>query len=271
MHDETVSAEVREEIMTRLARTEREEGVRILLAVESGSRAWGFHSPNSDYDVRFIYLRAAEWYLAIDLEERRDVIEYPIVDDIDLNGWDLRKALRLFWKSNPAFMEWIQSPIVYKEQGEFAELARGIIDPVYSIERGIYHYRSMAKTNYRGYLRAEMVPLKKYFYVLRPLLAVRWLERYGSAAPIEFEKLLHLIEDKPQLRQAIDDLLRKKRDAPELGLSPQVPAIHQFVEDELTRLEAIAPTRDDRSTPLPLLNTLFHRILREQAAPLRPA
>jgi predicted nucleotidyltransferase len=261
----TIPDAIRAEIMTRLARTEREHGVRIVLAVESGSRAWGFHSPNSDYDVRFLYARPSAWYQAVDLEERRDVIEYPIVDDIDLNGWDVRKALRLFWKSNPAFMEWIQSPINYIEQGAFAEGARSLIDQVYSVERGIYHYRSMAKTNYRGYLRAERVPLKKYFYVLRPLLAVRWLERYGTAAPIEFGKLLHLIADQPQLTQAIDALLHQKREAPEMGLAAPVPIIHRFIDDELARLEAIAPPRDERATPLPMLNALFHRVLAEHA------
>jgi predicted nucleotidyltransferase len=203
----------------------------------------------------------------VDLEERRDVIEYPIVDDIDLNGWDLRKALRLFWKSNPAFMEWIQSPITYMEHGAFADGARGMLDAVYSVERGIYHYRSMAKTNYRDYLQTDMVPLKKYFYVLRPLLAVRWLERYGRAAPIEFGKLLHLIDDRPHLTAAIAELQRKKSEAPEMGLSEQVPIIHRFVEEELARLEAILPEREHRSTPLPLLNALFHAVLREHAAP----
>lgn len=266
----TIPPDICDEIMARLTRTERDEGVRILLAVESGSRAWGFHSPNSDYDVRFIYMREPDWYLAVDLEERRDVIEYPIIDDIDLNGWDLRKALRLFWKSNPAFMEWIQSPIKYMEQGAFAEGARGMLGQVYSVERGIYHYRSMAKTNYRGYLRADMVPLKKYFYVLRPLLAVRWLERYGTAAPIEFGKLLHLIADQPQLTAAIDELLRKKRAAPEMGLSAPVAIIHRFVEDELGRLEALLPDRDERTSPLPMLNALFHAVLKEPSAPTLP-
>jgi uncharacterized protein len=259
-----VPDDVRAEIMVRLANTEREHGVRILLAIESGSRAWGFHSPNSDYDVRFIYAPSADWYQAVDLEEKRDVIEYPIVDDIDLNGWDVRKALRLFWKSNPALVEWLQSPIVYIENGGFATSARELLQDLYSTQRGTYHYRSMAKTNYRGYLKADLVPLKKYFYVLRPLLAVRWLERYGSAAPIEFHKLLHLIDDRPELLAAIDALLELKRGAPEMGLSAQVPAIHRFIEDELARLETIAPERDDLPPKLPQLNALFHAVLREQ-------
>lgn len=141
-----IPTDVRAEIMRRLARTERKEGVRIVLAIESGSRAWGFASPDSDFDVRFIYARPREWYLAVDLEERRDVIEYPITDEIDLNGWDIRKALRLFWKSNPAFIEWIQSPIKYIEVGGFAQGARRLLSSVHSGESGIHHYRSMAKT-----------------------------------------------------------------------------------------------------------------------------
>jgi len=227
-----IPADIRKEIMRRLARTEREEGVRILLAIESGSRAWGFASANSDYDVRFIYCRPAEWYLAVDLEERRDVIEYEITDDIDLNGWDIRKTLRLFWKSNPAFVEWIHSPIKYIESGGFAAGARELMPQVYSPESGIYHYRSMAKTNYRGYLRADLVPMKKYFYALRPLLAVRWIERYGTAAPIEFGRLLHLIDGKAQLLGDIAVLLDRKRDAQEMGLSEPIASINAFIEEE---------------------------------------
>jgi predicted nucleotidyltransferase len=258
-----IPTDIHQEIMRRLARTERDEGVRILLAVESGSRAWGFASPNSDFDVRFIYARPADWYLAVDLEERRDVIEYGITDDIDLNGWDVRKALRLFWKSNPAFVEWIQSPITYIESGCFAAGARELLPSVYANESGIYHYRSMAKTNYRGYLRAEMVPLKKYFYVLRPLLSVRWIERYGVAAPIEFGKLLHLIDDQPQLLSDIELLLAKKRAAPEMGLAEPIPSIDAFINVELERLETVNPQRSVNSTPLPQLNALFHAILAE--------
>ena len=253
--------------MSRLERTEREEGVRIVMAIESGSRAWGFASPNSDFDVRFIYVRPADWYLAVDLEERRDVIEYPITDDIDLNGWDLRKALRLFWKSNPGFVEWIQSPITYIEAGQFAETARKLLPAIYACENGVHHYRSMARTNHRGYLQADRVPLKKYFYVLRPLLSVRWIERYGSAAPIEFGKLLHLIDGQTQLLNDIQALLDKKRDAPEMGLAEPVASIDTFIREELERLESSLPEKSQRQESLPLLNELFHTTLRENGVP----
>jgi len=258
-----IPADVRLEIMRRLADTQRAEGVRIVLAIESGSRAWGFASPNSDFDVRFIYARPAQWYLAVDLEERRDVIEYEITDDIDLNGWDVRKALRLFWKSNPAFVEWIQSPIKYIEAGGFAAGARSLLPQVYSTVSGIYHYRNMAKTNYRGYLRAEMVPLKKYFYVLRPLLSVLWIERYGSAAPIEFARLLHVIEEQTALFADVQALLARKQAAPELGLAEPVASINAFIDAELNRLESIAPQPSPGSESIGRLNELLHATLKE--------
>jgi len=257
-----IEPDVRAEILSRLARAEQEHDVRILLAVESGSRAWGFASPNSDYDARFIYVHRPEWYLSVGLEEQRDVIEYPIVDDLDVNGWDLRKALRLYWKSNPGFVEWIQSPLVYLRRGRFLDGALGLLNDVYSIESGIYHYRSMAKTNYRGYLQGDLVPLKKYFYVLRPLLSVRWLERKGTPAPIEFARLLETI-DEPALLAAIDALLARKRVSPELGLSPQVPAIQDFIVRELARLENSVPARFERRQVEPDLSALFRAVLRE--------
>lgn len=258
-----VSIAVREEVQERLRRAENEHEVKVLLAVESGSRAWGFASPNSDYDARFIYVNKPEWYLSVGLEEQRDVIEYPIIDDMDINGWDLRKALRLFWKSNPGFVEWVQSTIIYEHSGSFHERAKALLPQVYSVESGIYHYRSMAKTNFRGYLQAPEVPLKKYFYVLRPLLSVRWLERFDKPAPIEFDTLRQVIDGEPELHRAIDDLLAIKRASPEMGLSPQIMPIQKFVERELHRLEAIKPTRSERKEVEPLLSQLFRSVLKE--------
>ncbi|TNJ34003.1 nucleotidyltransferase domain-containing protein [Arenimonas terrae] len=257
-----MGATVRADIQARLAAAEQEHDVRVLLAVESGSRAWGFASPDSDYDARFIYVHRRDWYLAVGLEEQRDVIEYPIVDEVDINGWDLRKALRLFWKSNPAFVEWIQSPILYQQRGSFANEARSLLPQVYSCERGIYHYRSMAKTNYRGYLRADRVPLKKYFYVLRPLLAVRWLERHGEAAPIEFHRLLEMLDDSPLLAD-IQELLDRKRVQPEMGLAPPIPRINAFVEAELERLEALVAPAWRPVDVVPTLDAVFRKLLAE--------
>ena len=258
-----IPEDIRIEIMRRLAAVEEKESVRILLAIESGSRAWGFASPNSDFDVRFIYARPQDWYLAVDLEDKRDVIEYPIVDDIDLNGWDVRKALQLFWRSNPAVIEWIQSPINYIDQGGFKAGMQELLDSVYTLEKGIYHYRSMAKTNYRGYLMAEMVPLKKYFYVLRPLLATRWIESYRTAPPIEFSALLHLLPEGEGLLEEVQMLLEKKKVALEKELAPRIDKLNLFIEAELVRLESFSVEKDEKAGGMEQLNALFRQMVRE--------
>ncbi len=237
---------------------------RILLAVESGSRAWGFASPNSDFDVRFIYVRPKNWYLSIDLDSKRDVIEYPIVDDIDLNGWDVRKALRLFAKSNPAFVEWIQSPICYMAPSTFAAMARQWLPEVYTQANGMIHYRSMAKTNYREYIRGDLVPLKKYFYVLRPLLAARWIERFGAAPPIEFDRLLTLLADNPDVLAEVHTLLERKKLSLEKDLIPAVPALNAFIEAELLHLESFEFEKTELAETTEKLNGWFRAILEHE-------
>lgn len=249
------------EILERLKRVESEHNVRILWAIESGSRAWGFHSPDSDYDIRFIYVRPQDFYLSIDVEDQRDVIEYPIVDDIDLNGWDLRKALRLLAKSNPGIVEWLHSPIIYSQNGTFQTQAIQLLKEFYSIEKGIYHYRSSAKTNYQQFLRGEMVKLKKYLYVLRPLLAVKWLEQFGTIAPIEFDCLRTVLEDQ-EVQHAIDVLLEFKKNASEKAEQKPMPVLQRFIEVELLRLESFNDSAMNRMA-MPKLNDLFRTILDE--------
>lgn len=256
-----INKEIRAEIMRRIKAAEQEHNVKILFAIESGSRAWGFASPNSDYDVRFIYAHPQDWYLDINVESKRDVIEYPIVDEIDINGWDIRKALVLFWKSNPAFVEWIQSPIVYVDDAVFANSAKELLTSIYAHEKGIYHYKHMAKTNYRGYLRKDLVPLKKYFYVLRPLLAIRWLEEKDEPAPIEFDILRALVKDNQTLSDEIEKLLIRKKTSMEKDLIPQVPAINNFIEKELERLESYADVPEREAEDMQSLNKLFKQIV----------
>ncbi|RYY74286.1 MAG: nucleotidyltransferase domain-containing protein [Gammaproteobacteria bacterium] len=256
-----IPEDIRAEIIKRIRNAEIEHNVKILYAVESGSRAWGFASPNSDYDVRFVYVRPKEWYLTIDVEDKRDVIEYPIVDEIDINGWDLRKALKLLWKSNPAIVEWLQSPIVYMDDGVFATTVRDLISKIYSVEKGVYHYRSMAKTNYRGYLKTELVPIKKYFYVLRPLLSIKWLEKFKQPAPIEFHRLRELINENNVLNAEIEALLERKKISQEKELAPPIKPLNDFIESELARLEKVDvdETISDRS--IEALNHLFAKLL----------
>lgn len=256
-----IEPNVREEILRRIAEVEKQHQVKVLYAVESGSRAWGFASSNSDYDVRFIYAHSLDWYLAVDLEDKRDVIEYPIVDDIDINGWDIRKALKLFWKSNPTFIEWLQSPIIYVDNGDFALQAKNLLPQIAHSHKGMYHYLHMAKGNYRHYLKADNVPLKKYFYVLRPLLAIMWLEIYDEPAPIEFDVLRKLITDNKPLDNAITQLLVQKRNSTEKELIPAVPVINQFIESELARHALFLPNNTAKAANFEQLNQLFRTVV----------
>ena len=157
--------EMRQEIINKLNEIEKKEDVKIIYAVESGSRAWGFESIDSDYDVRFIYVRDKNEYLC--LEEKSDVIQLPIDDVFDISGWDIKKALKLLYKSNPSLLEWFASPIVYKETKE-ASYIREVI-PLYFSQKKLYcHYQRMAKTSLK-YMNNEKVSVKKYLYILRLL------------------------------------------------------------------------------------------------------
>ncbi|GAA3411484.1 nucleotidyltransferase domain-containing protein [Paenibacillus hodogayensis] len=227
---------VSRQIVEQLKRIEEEEDVRILYACESGSRAWGFPSKDSDYDVRFIYIRPVEWYLSI--FEKRDVIERPISDKLDINGWDLKKALRLFLKSNPPLLEWLQSPIPYMENGPVAGLIRGIAPRAFSPSSCMHHYLHMAKGNYREYLQGERVKIKKYFYVLRPILACAWIETYGGMPPIEFLTLVDaLVPNGSELKGVILDLLARKMAGDELDYEPRIERINEFLEEKLAYYE----------------------------------
>ena len=224
----------REQILGRLEVAEREHGVRVLYACESGSRAWGFASPDSDYDVRFVYSRDRDWYLSFDIETRRDVIEYPLVDEIDCGGWDLRKALYLFTRTNGALLEWLHSPIIYLERGRFAGELRRLAPRAFNSLALCYHYSHMARGNAREYLFNDKVRLKKYFYVLRPLLAIRYLEAGRGIPPVRFEELVDAMAPR-ELRASIEALLALKRKTPELGLGDPIPEIGEFIESELAR------------------------------------
>lgn len=257
---------VPDDIMTKvrqaLATIEAEEQVRVLFAVESGSRAWGFASTDSDFDVRLIYIHRPEWYLSIDTDERRDVIEKMLPDDIDLSGWDIRKASRLFAKSNPPLLEWLDSPIVYRDDPLFTSALRGLLPAYYSPAACMHHYLRMARNDTSAYLRGPLVRWKKYFYVLRPLLACRWIEQDRGPVPMLFSTLLETITDQPALRATIDDLLARKMASSEMGEGPPIVSIHDFANSEMSRLEAVAAGMAKLPVDLEALNDLFRVTLR---------
>jgi uncharacterized protein len=259
--DTSIDPERVAQIQAMLDTVEREENVRILLAVESGSRAWGFPSADSDYDVRFVYVHRLEWYLTID--PGRDVLERPLIDLIDLAGWDLKKALQLLRKSNPPLLEWLQCPIIYRERTPAAAALRGLLPRWFSPDASFYHYLHMARGNNREFLRGDVVRRKKYLYVLRPLLAMRWLEDGRGAVPIEFAQLLQAGVQNRHVRAAIDGLVEEKRRGFEQDAGPPIPEISDFIDAELARLEGISIGRRACAPDVEELNGVFRKAIHE--------
>jgi hypothetical protein len=240
-----VEPAMRAQILDCLRRLEADHDVKVLFACESGSRGWGFASPDSDYDVSFIYVNRLSWYLTV--EPGRDVIEQPISGDLDVNGWDLRKTLQLLRQSNPTLLEWLCSPIVYREESDAAARLRALAEEGFSAVRGYHHYASMAKKNFREHLRGEEVRYKKYLYVLRPLLAARWIRDGRGVPPMRFAALAEATLSDRALLDEINRLLEVKMRAGEAATSPRWHGIDDFIEHELEVAAAQAPL--DSSQP----------------------
>lgn len=224
-----------QKIVSELKRIEENNNVRIIYACESGSRAWGFPSKDSDYDVRFIYIHPVDWYLSI--QEKRDVIEIPVNDLLDINGWDIRKSLKLLRKSNPPLLEWLESPMVYRERYTITQKMRELNCLTFSPLSCLYHYLSIAKGNFRKYLQGDNVRIKKYFYALRPILACKWIEERNTMPPMEFQRLLGMLPPKSILVDEIYNLLERKKSGEELDYGPQIKAINEFLEEHIQHFD----------------------------------
>jgi len=203
-------------ILSHLEEVERENNVKVLLAVESGSRAWGFHSAESDWDVRFVYVHQLDWYLKVN--EGRDVIEHIYDDDVDLVGWELRKTLRLFQKSNPSLLEWLHSPIIYRADEAFLLRMRTLEPAFFNPIKTMYHYGSIYIKHDKRYLQNAAYPLKRFLYYLRGILACRWIEERQTMPPVLFSDLVKATVREESIRQKIDGLLALKRQSKENDL-----------------------------------------------------
>lgn len=250
--------DMKKEILDKLAEIEEKENVKVLHAVESGSRAWGVESPDSDYDVRFIFVRPKEDYLR--LSEKRDVIEWQLDEVLDINGWDLKKTLIQFHKGNATLFEWANSPVVYKTTDEWKAIYESS-KQYFSEKAALYHYYGTANSTYKQYLQEEKVKYKKYIYALRPLFACKYIETNHTIPPVRFDALLHQSLPK-ELSEEIEQMLTIKAKSNEKDQNPKMLVIHQYIETEIARYGQLSKEMpDDRTLDWEALDRAFLSIL----------
>ncbi len=248
-------------IQTALRQLEAKHGIRILYACESGSRAWGFPSPDSDYDVRFIYCHAPAWYLALD--EGPDTLNFPVDEELDLAGWELRKALRLLRGSNAALFEWLQSPVVYHEALDFRARLTPLLPAAFNLKAGLHHYLGQLRRGVEDDLTCEQVRLKRLFYALRSALAAAWIRERHQLPPMAFAPLRALLPT--ALETDVEALLKAKAAATEKTTVARPAALVAFLEAEYAAGQAARerlPVRRGEGVA-GALDDLFRQWLRE--------
>ena len=221
------------DIIKKLNKIEQNKDIHIVFASESGSRGWEFPSINSDYDVRFIYVQKKNAYLSID--EKIDTINLPINEHLDINGWDIRKALQHIRKSGAAIFEWLQSPIIYKERDGFQEELWELSQEYFSARALVNHYIGIAKNTYQTDFGGEKVQIKKLFYVLRPLLAAKWAIEKKSIPPMSINELLPLLT--PELQENIRNIILIKETAQEGQLIKINAELAEFIKVEFKKCQ----------------------------------
>ena len=250
--------EIEKIIKSKLSEIEEKLNVKVLYAVESGSRAWGFASDDSDYDVRFIYARPLEDYLK--LEKIRDVIDYELNDIYDINGWDLKKFLTLLHDSNPVIFEWAQSPIIYKSTDDWNKIS-SIVNEFAQLKKLLHHYLSMAVSNYKTHFKSEEVLYKKYFYVLRPILCCQWILKKNSIPPILFDDLVKELFPE-NLKPVLDKLLEIKKFSSEKNAGKRFTELDDFIEKSFVEIEnELATLQSGEKHSFEKLDKVFWEIL----------
>lgn len=254
---------MKDKILARLDSLEKERNIKILYACESGSRAWGFASPNSDWDVRFIYVHPVDWYLSI--QEKKDMIDLGVdAEDLDLTGWELRKFLRLMAGSNASPYEWLQSPMVYLEEGDFRANLQALFPQFFKARSTAFHYLGLAKSSLKKGLVGEEMDIKKYFYILRPLLAAHWILHQKTTPPMEFAPLLEQLKEDKQLYDTIQELTQAKIAANEGDKIAPIPLIQKFIEQALATYPEQAQLLSGEAGDYAVLNDFFRQALKHQ-------
>ncbi|MEM7184144.1 MAG: nucleotidyltransferase domain-containing protein [Spirochaetota bacterium] len=228
---------MQQRIQSLLHSITKEKQIHILYAVESGSRAWGFASPDSDYDIRFIYAYPYKKYLSI--ENQKETLEFPITEDkLDIAGWEIRKLLRLASKSNAIPFEWLQSPIVYEAGKDgFREKLWQLLQNYFSQQAMLHHYLGIAKGAANAIDNGH-IKIKKYFYILRPILAAMWVRQHKQVPPMVFQQLLPLLQEHASIEKIIQDLLLRKEQAKEGEAIALIPELEEFLLQERYACEA---------------------------------
>ncbi|MCG8580982.1 MAG: nucleotidyltransferase domain-containing protein [Bacteroidales bacterium] len=245
-----------------LSELEKENGIEILLACETGSRAWGFPSPDSDYDVRIIYKHKKDWYLS--LSEEKDTIEvFYDNNEIDISGWDLRKSLKLIWKSNAALIERIQSPVIYKKKSGFIDGIHVIAQKTYSRIGTVHHYLSMAKKKLSEVDEMPEYKLKNFFYALRASTACLWILEKEIIPPIEFGIMLSGLEIDKNLLSRIKKLIELKSTISESYMHSGEQDLILFMKRCIERAEAEAMNLPSAKGEMNELNEFFRKTLEE--------
>lgn len=247
-------------IREKLKEIEEKENVRILHAVESGSRAWGFASPDSDYDVRFIYVRPMEYYLG--LQAKKDVLDWELNETLDINGWDLCKVLQHFHKSNAVMYEWADSPVVYHTTEDWMRVKEAAKE-YFSCKATLYHYYGTANKNYFEYLTDEYVKYKKYFYVLRPILVCKWITQKKCPPPVLFQTLMdEVLED--DMRVTVEELLHQKKRMIESEKGRRIDRLNEYIVENLTFFKkTVDNMADDRNGDWEIVNQVFLEVLKK--------
>lgn len=249
---------IEELVLLKLKKIEETEHVKILHAIESGSRAWGFASPDSDYDVRFIYMREQKYYLG--LQPKKDFIDWELDETLDINGWDLSKTLQHFHKSNATLFEWANSPVVYYTTPEWKQIYAAA-EKYFSCKSTMYHYYGTARKNYQEHLTGGLVRYKKYFYVLRPIIACKWIEKKACPPPVLFEELAAEVLD-ADMRDTVNQLLKAKKQMTESEKAPRIDHLNTYIEKQLAYYKNTIETMDDDRTPdWEPLNAVFISLL----------
>lgn len=267
MQKPAISSGAQEYVNSMLSALEREHGVKILFAIESGSRAWGFPSMDSDYDVRFVYKRPIADYLSV--QSPHDVIETPLVHDevlgvpIDLNGWDVRKGIQLALKSNATLVEWLVSPIRYlADEAETSELL-AFGKEVADLQAFKFHYDRLARNAWEQIQEhPSEVKLKRYFYALRPVMCLQWINHYSETPPMDLPSLCAGLIQDAAFQREISELVEQKSVAKESDIVKRSSALDSFIALALShKTEPPVKSRKDRQTSIHKADRLFQKII----------